>query len=188
MRILKALLLLLVSTEIPVTVSAQQKKFVMPDTFIAKMRVFDRKHNAPLEGMILPEFTATLEDGRQLSNASLRGKVSLLLFWYPTCNCFRPDALGSLPELVKQYKDFQIVSIMSDTSGLALFRSGHSFVTTCANVYSEAKCREMNGGNGFPSCVLVSRAGNVARISGMLQQGIFDEQAFADKIRELLMF
>ena len=189
MRLFNTICILLVALGISAVMQAHQKAIAGPDdTLVVTLRAFDRRNNAPKEGMILPPFEAMMDNGKLLNNASLRGKISLLLFWYPECGCFNPDVLGALPELTKQHQDFQIISIVSDTGGLALFRSRHALANACANIHAEAKMHELNGNNGFPSCVLVGRDGNIARISGFLQKDIFDEQGFTDKIRELLMF
>jgi len=158
------------------------------DSTREKLWAYDRKSNRPKEGMLLPEFTAFTTDGRIVTNAYLNGKVSLLIFWDPWCNCFKPESLGALPELAKLHKDFQILSLMSDTGRLSVFKNQHPLETPVLILPDRETMSALCANNGIPSCVLVDRAGRMVRISGLLLRDIFDEQSFADKIRELLMF
>ena len=144
-------------------------------------------------GMVFGDFSAATPDGQLVTNRMLDRKVSLLLFWYPSLGYSNRKyvadylRLGNLPALRQQYKDFQIISLVPDTSGLALFREQNldADVYTVANLGSFAKTRELNPGRGMPSCVLVDKYGKIAKTSSLGSQ--LDEQAMADKIRELML-
>ena len=48
-------------------------------------------------GDILPEFSVTLDDGSTISNASLEGSVSCIMFFHTGC----PDCKATIPEVQK---------------------------------------------------------------------------------------
>jgi uncharacterized protein YeaC (DUF1315 family) len=144
-------------------------------------------------GMVFGDFSAATPDGQILTNKALERKVTLVLFWYPSLaysnRKYVADylSLGALPALRQQHRDFQILSLIPDTSALALFRQQNpdAETYTVGNLASFAKAKELNPGRGMPSCVLVDKYGKIAKTS-ILGKGL-DEQAMADKIRELLL-
>jgi hypothetical protein len=144
-------------------------------------------------GMPIPEFSAYAPDGKTISNRSLSGKVSLILFWYPRHGSDHGKLsdyylkLGTLPALTQQYKDFQIISLLPDTMDLALYRQQHPDLDlfTPANLQSHAKARELCPGRSMPCCALVDRNGNIARTWSLGRS--LDEEGMIAKIRELEM-
>jgi hypothetical protein len=64
-----------------------------------------------------PEFHLTALDGRNIDTGSLKGKVTLVNFWFPTC----PGCASEMPKLAKmandyQGRDFQILGIAVPTN------------------------------------------------------------------------
>lgn len=144
-------------------------------------------------GRIFGAFTAMAEDGSMITNKTLAGKVSLVLFWYPGIGFsnrkYVADYLmiDTLAALQKQYKDFQIISLLPDTSGLTRFRWQNPGVNTftIGKLQSAAVAHELNPGVGMPSCVLVDREGKIIRVSSLGRRQ--NQEAFADKLKDLMM-
>ncbi len=143
------------------------------------------------EGMPIGEFIAYTPDGEVLTEKSLSGKVTLLLFWYPTTSSSR-DTLkadylqfSQLPALRKQYRDFRIISLLADTSLLAVYRVQNPVANEypVATLQSHSKASALNTGMGMPSCMLVDRYGVVVK-KAMLNLSLFNEQAMVDKVKE----
>ena len=70
------------------------------------------KNSGVSEGDPLPQFSVTLNDGRTVSRASLRGKMVLIELFNTGC----PDCRRSLPivnELYENMKDIQGIEIMA---------------------------------------------------------------------------
>lgn len=146
-----------------------------------------------LNGAAFGDFNAYTPGGTSFTNRNLAGKISLILFWYPSIGTshgkFVSDYLnlGQLSAFREQCTFFQIVSLMPDTSGLAMFREQNpeASIYTVATLQSHAGMTDLNGGMGMPSCVLVDREGKVVRRS-FLGKGL-DEEGLAGKIRELML-
>jgi hypothetical protein len=143
--------------------------------------------------MAIGDFNAYTPAGAPFTNRNLAGKISLILFWYPSIGTSHGkfDAeylkLGQLATFREQCKFFQIVSLMPDTAGLALFRQQNpeTDVYKVATLQSHGNMTDLNGGMGMPSCVLVDRNGKIVRRS-YLGRGL-DEEGLAGKIRELML-
>lgn len=69
----------------------------------------------------LPAFTVTMNDGRQLTTDSLRGKPSLIVFFSTTC----PDCQRELPQLNQRYLEHGL-----DTTFVAISREQAAPVVT----------------------------------------------------------
>lgn len=190
---MKKVLCLTIATAASVASYAQQAKTKAESDERREFMARLSRKTEVLNGMAFGDFSAYTPDGISFTNKNLKGKISLILFWYPSIGTshgkFVSDYLhlGQLPAFREQCKFFQIVSLMPDTSGLALFRQQNpeADVYTVATLQSHTVMTDLNGGMGMPSCVLVDREGKVVRRS-LLGRGL-DEEGLAGKIRELML-
>jgi hypothetical protein len=193
MHIIKILLSLALAVMVAAPAHAQPKAKAESDQDHHDFMVRLARKSEVQNGMAFVNFSAHTPGGAPFNNRNLTGKISLILFWYPSISTsqgkFVADYLnlGQLPQFREQCKFFQIVSLMPDTSGLALFRQQHPErdIYTVATLQSHAPMTALNGGMGMPSCVLVDRDGKVVRRS-FLGRGL-DEDGLAGKIRELML-
>lgn len=196
-RKMKSLLSLLIALLFTIVSTAQtHRPEVISDSHDQSVMTKLQNSNQKYYGMQFGAFDANTPDGKLINNKTLVGKVSLILFWDPHIGYSnrKYDAgflrlhLNKLGAFREQYKDFQIISLLADTSDLALFQQQNPDVSvfTVAKLTHPITTNELNPGQGTPSCVLVDRYGNVARMS-YLGGSLFDEQAMADKVKELVM-
>lgn len=54
-------------------------------------------------GDSLPSFSITMNDGSVVSDASLKGRISLIMFFHTTC----PDCQRTLPHMQKIYEEYK---------------------------------------------------------------------------------
>src|SRR4051794_22992916 len=82
------------------------------DNWGADISRTERRQQQLYQGMEFGTFKGITTNGRVLTNDTLRGKVTLILFWYPSINMSRMRylsdflKLGTVASLGGQYKDF----------------------------------------------------------------------------------
>ncbi len=174
--------------------SAQQRPPGMGEVIDeSQMEALKRRHmqaNKVFTGMELPAFTATAQDGRQISNATMKGDVYLLLLWAPDCGCMNPAGLSPMNAIAAAHKDFHVLSILPDTAYMYLLRQRHPepFKWAVTATYDMSKALRL--GNGVPACVLVNRAGFIVKILSPIEIHELSDDAmdgFVKSIEELLM-
>ncbi|XZF14661.1 TlpA family protein disulfide reductase [Chitinophagaceae bacterium MMS25-I14] len=129
-------------------------------------------------------FLAHALDGGIITNDSLKGKVCLLAFWYPSCGCFN---LEQLKEITAHFKDnpaFSLMIVTFETTGLNEYMTAHKLTFPVATVRYMNDAQKMNFHNGFPSFVLLNKAGITTRVNGL--EG-FSASEYIDAIAHLLM-
>jgi hypothetical protein len=190
---MKKIIFLTLSIIATLTAQAQQPKTGTESDKHSEFLVRMSKRTELYNGMPLHDFNAYTPGGTPFTNRNLAGKISLILFWYPSIGSSHGkfDAeylkLGQLTAFREQCKFFQIVSLMPDTTGLTLFRrqNPETDIYTVATLQSHRDMTDLNGGMGMPSCVLVDRNGKIVRRS-FLGRGL-DEEGLAGKIREMML-
>lgn len=123
--------------------------------------------NAAFIGRKYTPFRAQDINGHTVTLDSLKGKVCVLVFWYPSCGCYD---LAQLKELTDRFKDnlnFRLMIVTFETTGLAAYMTAHNIDFPVAVVRYMNDAQEMNFHNGFPSFVLLNKAGVVTRVNGL---------------------
>jgi peroxiredoxin len=139
----------------------------------------------PQEGKTAPEFTLKDPDGREISLASLRGKVVFLNFWATWC----PPCKEEIPSMMKLNqkmagKPFQMLAVSIDDGGkeavTAFFKSS-GFNLPFLND-PEQKLGKVYGITGVPETFIIDKQGVVVKkvIGGMDWASSDSVQFFSD--------
>lgn len=142
----------------------------------------DHHQVAALIGQTAPDLTLVDYTGKQVTLSALRGKVVLVVFWYPDCHSCKEE-LPLLEEIYERYKEhgFEIVAVdvTADTKGAVEFRdvSGLTFSMVAGD--REAALRDWGVG-ATPSSFLIDRAGKIVSYNGGFRKG--DENSLDEEI------
>ena len=110
-------------------------------------------------GETIPDFAVTAIDGQTISSADLRGKLTLVTFWSPTC----PHCV----DMIGQIKNWDSVKTSSDPD-LLVFSDGeeksHREIGLRSPIVLDKsyKTAQRLGMHGTPSAILVSSDGKFA--------------------------
>jgi hypothetical protein len=184
MKALFFLLLLL----IPAALHAQQEghKPVGPD-HRERMRAVDRAVFKPKESLMIPEFEAQKTDGSLFTSNQLRQRISLMMFFTPSCNCVLPQTLDSFRQFEKNPR-FQMVWIMADSFMYRTFVKEHPIPGLHVNLNSHSKAGEISLGTGYPTFILVDGTAKALKFGRVSAKRVIDEQEFTARIREALLY
>jgi len=166
---------------------ARSQSRIPPITAESKQRYEEEKkiYNNRI-GTILSPFVAISTTGVQITNESLIGKVTLLLFWNPWCNCFQPDKIKEVQKITANRKDFQIISMMWDTGRLHEFEQQYGVKMQVAKLPNQEMERMLSGGEGIPSYLLLDKNGIMVLQMELIPYG-WDEERIIAKLKELLL-
>lgn len=103
-------------------------------------------------------------DGDLLCTENGRNKVTMLVFWYPTCHCWNYEELNKLYESLKDDAQFRMAAVTFEQNMVAGFLEQEDFRLPIAFVRWQNDCVRLNYGNGFPSFVIIDKKGRVARL------------------------
>jgi len=138
-------------------------------------------------GTILSPFSAISTTGIPMTNESLNGRVTLILFWHPWCNCFPTHGITDVQKIAANRKDFQIISMMWDTGRLYEYKQQLGVNMQVAKLPNQEIERSLSGGFGIPSFVLLDKNGII-----VLQRDFWpnkwDEGSILTKLKEMLVF
>lgn len=115
------------------------------------------------EGKPFPTFKAKSLDGRTFSSKQIKGKVTLINFWFEACSpCVAEfDALNDIYNRFKDNPDFEFISFTPDSE-----RSANESVTKhrlhfAVCPLSSKECYRLNFQSGYPTSVVVDRNGMI---------------------------
>jgi len=183
---MKTLLLLLFLIPAVLHAQPESRKPIDPD-ILERMRAVDRAVFKPKEGLMIPEFEAKKTDGNLFTSNQLRQRISLLMFFTPSCNCVLPETLDSFRQFEKNPR-FQMVWIMADSFMYRTFIKEHPIPGLHVNMNSHSKASEISLGTGYPIFILVDGTAKALKFGRMSAKHVTDEREFTARIREALLF
>mgnify|MGYP001006306135 CR=1 FL=1 len=139
--------------------------FSQTPTTYDKYQYIDR-WNGTIEkvgGKTFPKFTATSLDGTTLSEESLKGKITLVNFWFEHCAPCIAE-LGELNKLYQRLNDkpgFQFISIIRESAESAERLVNKHQLQFSVYPLSTEECGRLNFGSGFPTNIILDREGKV---------------------------
>lgn len=153
---MRALLIFLAIT-LHTTLFAQTQRWTIPN--------WDSINNSII-GTDYTPFNITTLEGRQISNASTKGKVVYFSFWFKNCHsCLENfDELNELYNNVKHDTNIVFVAITFDKQEEitdVLEKHEVKFPVACT---SRKEVTRLNYGRGFSSMVLVDKNGKVRKL------------------------
>lgn len=121
-----------------------------------------RLQKVPQEGMRAPEFAVKLLDGREVSLASLRGKVVVLNFWFiacPVCRAIKPK-LNEFKAQFGEREDVVFLAVTNDSESsvrgyLKKEPSGYLQAAGAGDALAMFKF------GGYPKNIVISKTGEI---------------------------
>ncbi len=156
----------------------------MDSTELANMRQRLEQANLNNVGRKFPSFDAITTEGKFLNADSLKGKVTLLVFWYPSCNCFDLKKLNELNDHFKSNPAFRLAVVTNEITGLNDYIQKEKISFPLAIVSSTYELQEMRFHNGSPTFVVVNKFGIVSSVKSTFQP--FKTKDFTDLLAGLL--
>lgn|GEM_PF-707098 len=109
-------------------------------------------------------FDITTTVGQHFNNASCKGKVTVLFFWMVTAGYDHIPPINKIYDSLKNNPNFQLISVTDEGELVPDFLKQNDVHFPIAYVDREVEARRMNYGNGFPSYVILNKAGIVISV------------------------
>jgi peroxiredoxin len=139
---------------------------VLTDKELAFMEYKARTNNLSHIGQPYMPFEVRTLAGTTLNNDSLKGKVCLLVFFYPGSNQINADTLKAIQKTYSN-QPFQIYLFTQETSGLKEYMQEQGMNVPLCYFPTMQYGYTLNYENAIPSYILLSKAGIVAKLSGL---------------------
>lgn len=124
-------------------------------------------YNNLYKGKEYVPFVLTTLDGKQFSNVTSKGKVTLINFWFESCVGCRHE-FGELNELYDSLKTdskCQFVAVtFDDVQTLPPFIKEHSLRYPIATTGNSDVLHRLNYGMGCPSIILLDKEGRILHV------------------------
>jgi len=135
-------------------------------------------------GKQFPKFGAETLNGESVTENNLKGKVTLINFWFEYCSpCIAEfDTLNDLFVHFKGNKKFQFLSFSSDTSESAKISVEKYHLLFPVLCIPEAECFRLNYNSGFPTSIIVDETGKILVIKS---GGSLDKKMIQAEIQKL---
>ncbi len=108
-----------------------------------------------------------VSNGDTISNTSILGKTVFINFWFEGCPpCIAEfDALSEMHELLKNHKNTDFVTFTFESNAnIEKIRKKYNLEYKIISI-PRTECYRLNNNNGFPTSMLIDKAGNISWIS-----------------------
>lgn len=122
-------------------------------------------------------------NGKRYSERELKGKVTLINFWFESCApCIAEfDALNKLYKKYKSNENFQFISFTTDSDNSAKLTAQKFKLKFPIICISEKDCQQLNYKSGFPTNIVVDKTGEIFSID---IGGSLDKQIVKENIKK----
>jgi thiol-disulfide isomerase/thioredoxin len=122
--------------------------------------------------------------GKRYSERELKGKVTLINFWFESCApCIAEfDALNKLYKKYKSNENFQFISFTTDSDNSAKLTAQKFKLKFPIICISEKDCQQLNYKSGFPTNIVVDKTGKIFSID---IGGSLDKQIVKENIKKI---
>lgn len=131
-------------------------------------------------GKQFSQFRAETLNGVSFTENNLKGKVTLINFWFEYCSpCIAEfDALNDLVIHFKGNKKFQFLSFTNDTPESAKISVEKYHLLFPVLCIPEAECFRLNYNSGFPTSIIIDETGKILLIKsgGSLDKKVIDTE------------
>lgn len=124
-------------------------------------------------GLEYVPINVTSLDGRHITNASLKGKVTWLNFWFEACPGCRNefDKLNKLYDSLKNDPQFQFIAITYDKKEtLPAFIRQFNLHYPTATVGSQVETDRLSYTHGYPTNIVIDKNGKVVLVRWWLME------------------
>jgi peroxiredoxin len=130
---------------------------------------FDSIYNKKMQNVGKPvkPFKEKLLTGKYFSNKQLKGKITLINFWFASC----VPCIAEFPQLnllyknFKKYKNFQMLGITFETKEEVNKIKNKYLINYPLLLTSRAKCNDLSFNSGYPVTMLTDYTGKIIYIS-----------------------
>ncbi|MFV0537083.1 MAG: peroxiredoxin family protein [Dysgonomonas sp.] len=114
-------------------------------------------------GKQYPEFAVTTLNGREITHEQLKGKITLLNFWFSTCSpCIAEmDALEDIYNEYKDNPDFEVLSFSKDPIDITKESVEKYNIPYTVSSISDKESRRLNLNGGYPTTIITDREGKI---------------------------
>jgi peroxiredoxin len=156
-----------------------QKIYTMDSLY----RQMERKQQENI-GKQFPQFHAVTLNGETFTESNLKGKVTLINFWFEFCSpCIAEfDALNDLVVQFKGNTKFQFISFTSDTEESAKISVEKYHLLFPVLCIHESECFRLNFNSGFPTSIIIDETGKILVIKS---GGSLDKTVIEPEIQKL---
>jgi cytochrome c biogenesis protein CcmG, thiol:disulfide interchange protein DsbE len=118
-------------------------------------------------GATVDSFVGKTVSGKIISNQNLKGKITLLCFWFESCMpCIAEfPALNNLVKEIGHKTQFQLIGVTFDPINSIKVTTRKNNLKFPSIHLSNSKCDSLNFNYGYPTLILVDRLAKIRYIS-----------------------
>ena len=157
----------------------------LTDSELVRINQEQDKSNYSHLGVRYVPFTAITPEGGTINNETFKNKVTLLFFWYPTCNCFDISRLKTLYDQFHNNPSFDMAVITFEKDALNDYLLQHPLPFKFGLMKKMTEVQYMNYQNAFPSYLIINKEGTVTRFGKSNLKGL-DVTSISRNVIEIL--